>query len=641
MFRRIFSVIFAAFIVCLVAHATPVVLTTATAATPADIGIAPRGQMVNVEYVHKKIADRWGITIDYSPKLDTAKRVANMEYLLILVDIANTRLNGEKTTNYAKGRFATKEVANVPVTDYAVDNLIRVKPKFWITTTPDTDSFKVRISAAGNFVIDWGDGTFDTISRTTATNTAGVYSHTYSAPGAYKIGFAGRATWYTFDSSVGAVSFYETNPTGEPDYVLNQLKIAGISGSIGAIFSTIGDGGTVTTQPRFNRLFSGAKNMVGEIPAELFAGIHGAPTYSMFSNTFSGCAGLTEIPDGLFPVFDGAPAQSMFYYTFADCTGLTTIPAGVFGAAVGAPADSMFDRTFSGCTGLTEIPGELFSGFKGAPATYMFYLTFHGCKKLAAIPDGLFAGVSGAPATYMFNGTFHGCKKLAAIPDGLFAGIQGRPADNMFEDTFRECTGLSGPIPANLFAGVVGAPAQSMFESTFDGCAGLTGEIPDGLFAGIQGRPAKNMFYETFNGCKGLTGPIPSALFGKLSGAPANSMFYRTFNKCAGLTGPIPSGLFGKLSGAPAPYMFRNTFYGCVGLTEIPGDLFGDISGDPASGMFYYTFAGCSGLTGDSAKIGDKYLYQIWDDVTEVQVGSCYEGARGLSDYANIPVIWK
>ena len=95
--------------------------------------------------------------------------------------------------------------------------------------------------------------------------------------------------------------------------------------------------------------------MTGEIPADLFAGISGAPAHGMFAGTFYGCSGLTgEIPAGLFGDLSGAPASNMFSATFNGCTGLTgEIPIGLFGDLSGAPAQSMFASTFSGCSGLT------------------------------------------------------------------------------------------------------------------------------------------------------------------------------------------------------------------------------------------------------------------------------------------------
>ena len=68
---------------------------------------AHSAEMVNVEYIHQYLNARWGIDLPYNPELKNPKVAANMEYLLTVVDIANEYLNGEKTTSYGTGEYAT------------------------------------------------------------------------------------------------------------------------------------------------------------------------------------------------------------------------------------------------------------------------------------------------------------------------------------------------------------------------------------------------------------------------------------------------------------------------------------------------------------------------------------------------------
>ena len=248
---------------------------------------------------------------------------------------------------------------------------------FIMTTTPNAKSFSFNISAAGKFVIDWGDGNIEKIDK----NKTGkqTVSHSYNNAGTHKIKLGGKATRY--DSCYTAISFHK------------NLDLAKIDGSLGQIFSTLSDG----TQPQFGSTsnwygtFHTCENLTGEIPAELFSGITGAPAEDMFTFTFSGCSGLTgSIPENLFAGVSGAPAEDMFYGTFFNCSGLSG-----------------------------SIPEKLFAGIKGAPAEWMFYYTFYGCSGLTSIPGNLFAGVSGAAASCMFYGTFRGCSGLSGTMDGL------------------------------------------------------------------------------------------------------------------------------------------------------------------------------------------------------------------------------
>ncbi|MBQ7056278.1 MAG: hypothetical protein IJN91_05130, partial [Alphaproteobacteria bacterium] len=312
---------------------------------------AHAAQIVNVDYIHKIIQQEWDVTVPI--RTNNIMAAANMKYLLTAIDVANEILNGEKTTDYGNGEFATLQAADTIATNQAVETLIQkpIEYKFFLTTT-STNSFSFRISAAGEFVVDWGDGKRQTITKPDTTNT--TYSHTYSTSKSYTIKLAGQATAYTTTAAIG---FYVNS---------SQTKIASIDGSLGAIFGTLSS--DTNNQPRFYNTFYGASNMKGAIPANLFTGISGAPATSMFYGTFYNCSGLTSIPDDLFAGISGAPAGYMFY------------------------------RTFYGCSKLTSIPAGLFAGISGAPATYMFYYTFSGCSGLTSIPAGLFAGISGAPA---------------------------------------------------------------------------------------------------------------------------------------------------------------------------------------------------------------------------------------------------
>ena len=585
-------------------------------------------EMVNVEYIHQYLNTRWGIDLPYKPELTNPRVAANMKYLLTVIDIANEFLNNEQTTDYGNGEYATLAAADTVATNTAIDTLINA-PTFTITTTPNTSSFSMIIGAAGNFIIDWGDGKRDVIANKPIGTT--TYSHTYSASGEYEIKLTGLATDYS-DAKLDI----DTGANWVPAFALTDAisgsfmatNVAKISGGLGRMFPTMDDG----SNPNFAFAFMMAP--ITEIPADLFDGISGAPTHAMFFGTFQNTA-ITSIPANLFGTLNGDGAASMFYRTFYNCANLTTadgplfsgtitpaermfyntfsdtaitsIPANLFGTLNGDGAPSMFEQTFYNCknlttadgplfsgtitpaermfaetfayTALTEIPANLFAGIQGAPASRMFAGTFDSTE-LTEIPADLFAGIQGAPAESMFDWTF-AYTALTEIPADLFAGIQGAPASSMFAGTF-SYTDITS-IPADLFAGIRGAPAESMFEWTFFDSS-LT-EIPADLFAGIRGAPAENMFYGTFYSTE-LT-EIPADLFAGIQGAPAKDMFGWTFAYTA-LT-EIPANLFAGIQGAPAEYMFAGTF-DSTELTEIPANLFAGIRGAPVEYMFDRTF---------------------------------------------------
>ncbi|MBD5401047.1 hypothetical protein HDR61_04895, partial [bacterium] len=312
---------------------------------------ARAGQMVNVEYIHKLIGQQWGVKVPYNPALKNVKVAANMKYLLTAIDRTNKILNGDAITDYGNGEYATQYAADTVAAIDAVDRLVKIEPKFFVTTTADTTEFKFYMSAAGTFQVDWGDGNVEIIKRT-ATDYD-VYSHIYDAPGEYKIGFGGRAMSYSTSYGIPAVSFD------------GNANVFVISGSLGAIFSTIvHDDGSVE-QPTFDGTFKYCENLVGPIPPNLFTGIHGQPKERMFMFTFLRCYKLSgELPGTLFAGIEGTPVPDLFRQTFLDDGELSgRLPAGMLGKLSGAPAERMLMGTFGSCAKLKGcIPNDWFSG---------------------------------------------------------------------------------------------------------------------------------------------------------------------------------------------------------------------------------------------------------------------------------------
>ena len=53
---------------------------------------APAAQVVNVQYIHDLIQQRWNITVPKNELLTDSSVVANMKYLLRAIDVANYKL---------------------------------------------------------------------------------------------------------------------------------------------------------------------------------------------------------------------------------------------------------------------------------------------------------------------------------------------------------------------------------------------------------------------------------------------------------------------------------------------------------------------------------------------------------------------
>ena len=338
-------------------------------------GVAQSAQIVNVEYIHKLIEQEHGITVPYNTDLHDPTVAANMKYLLTTIDIANQMLSGESITDYGNSEYATTVATDTVATLEMVRDHVR-NYKFFATTTPDTTSFSFTVSASGVFHIDWGDGTRESYRKTNTTAT--TYSHEYADAGEYVIKIGGYRT------GGNSLSF------------ANNLNLAKIDGSVGAIFSTIKNKNGSVSNPSFSGLFSGCTNLTGTIPPDLFRGIYGQPVSDMFNSLFNNDSNLNgTIPENLFGNIYGAPRTYLFKNTFRNCSGLTgNIPYGLFGNVSGSPGIGMYKATFANCSGLTGgIPENLFGNIRGFTGAHWFYCTFFYCTGLtgeSAKQDGKF-----------------------------------------------------------------------------------------------------------------------------------------------------------------------------------------------------------------------------------------------------------
>ena len=371
--------------------------------------VATAGQIVNVEYIAKYVSQKWGVDVPYDQA--QAKYPANMEYLLSVVDYVNEQINGVQTSDYAVDeRYATKQVADTVAAGFAIEKLIKhLGHQFEFIPAVTGKEFSFSISAAGTFLIDWGDGSdVQTIVRTDVTPE--IYSHTYeTAASNYTIGLGGKATKYSDKELVSAISF--AGVKDEPNHGLKH-----IAGCLGCIFPTIGDGSGAGQQPRFVRVFQYNYSLTGSMTKDLFKGVHGQPVTSMFRGLCESCANLiTEIPEDLFAEVKGTPTDNLFRGAFRGWAG-KKVPSGLFRTIKGKSAEYMYAAVFADCPNIEELPEGLFSGLTGAPAEGVFDQAFMNDTSLKKIPKGLFGNMSGAGTRRLFRQAFLNCPSLQSIP---------------------------------------------------------------------------------------------------------------------------------------------------------------------------------------------------------------------------------
>lgn len=387
---------------------------------PAHAGLATVGA------VHDYVREKWGVEV---LRNHADSNLISMAYLMQLVDAANEKLNGFVSSDYEiDGNYVPAQLVGASVGKEAADTLIeKVEWKFFFTPAATTNTYSFSISAAGHFYIDWGDGEKEFICKRDVN--ARTISHTYpagTAANTYEIKLGGHATKYT-TAITGAISFDN-----------DASRLSAIAGCLGCVFSTIDDETVPTNarQPRFCNTFYASEKLAGEIPENLFDGVHGAPVKSMFRCTFCGCSGLTgSIPEKLFSGIVGAPANDMFGATFSGCSGLTgDIPSGLFAGIKGAPVEWMFDSTFRNCQNITSVAEDLFQGIDptGSSKAYMFLQTFQYCYKLTGyspkIGGKYLYEIWSNGGSYTFSGATN-LSDYACIPKGWGGGGTKQPGE--------------------------------------------------------------------------------------------------------------------------------------------------------------------------------------------------------------------
>lgn len=76
-------------------------------------------------------------------------------------------------------------------------------------------------------------------------------------------------------------------------------------------------------------------------------------------------------------------------------------------------------------------------------------------------------------------------------------------------------------------------------------------------------------------------------------------------------------------------------------LTGIDDEVLGVLMGNPQTQMFTEMFYRNYSMTGESAKTGGQYFYEVWPSATSAQVGKMYSDDTGLADWGMIPSDWK
>ena len=295
-------------------------------------------------------------------------------------------------------------------------------------------------------VIDWGDGTTETIDDQYVTSATLSHAYGEGISSTVSVAFKGTVealstSGYSAQEEVIKASLLGITQWGNP-----ELQEINLQGAIA-----------------LNYLAADTKGALADV--------------TDFSYCFYGCTSLTSLPEGLFAK---ATRATNFSYAFDGCTGLTTLPSDLFTQNAEA---TLFSGTFYQCTSLKTLPATLFSGAVKATA---FNKIFYECSSLTTLPEGLFnhnANVSD------ISQAFSHCSKLKQIPVSLFDHMRMLQTTS---ELFYNCNMLTGESPYTVVNGQKvhlyerqNYPTEFLkidnHSNTYLNCTGLSdyGSIPD------------------------------------------------------------------------------------------------------------------------------------------------------------------
>jgi hypothetical protein len=219
---------------------------------------------------------------------------------------------------------------------------------FRIVTTSANQTFELPIGNYGsttpNFVVDWDDGSDNTITSATDSNRI----HTFVTPGTYDISLNGIVPSFQVNNSAYRGLYTAVIAWGQASF--RQLNFHGCSN----LTSIPSSGGSATGNDGLSTIFNLDNFLrstgITTLPDGL---LDFCVNVTSFVDSFSFMQ-ITSIPTGF---FDNCTQTLSFNSTFNQCFGLTSIPSGLFDNTTNV---TNFSSTFKSCISITSIPSGLF-----------------------------------------------------------------------------------------------------------------------------------------------------------------------------------------------------------------------------------------------------------------------------------------
>jgi len=432
----------------------------------------------------------------------------------------------------------------------------------------DNASNFVALSAAGNYTVNWGDGTGNTnVSSGVQAETNIVYANVSGNPVGTSSAVActftdsgdtvnltahgwqnGQVVNFAAITSTTGIStftkYYIVNRAADTFQVSTTIgggAVALTTDGSGTVFVPLYKVATITIVPNGGAL---TNINLQKIHSQSGLSTHSAPWLDIAING----ANLTTLnistSNKTINIYDLEVFQlsggtiTDFSHMFNSCYSLTSVPL------LNTAAGTDFSNMFNSCYSLTSAP--LLNTASGTNFTSMFGT----CYSLTSVP--LLNTAAGTNFSYMFNN----CRALTSVP------LLNTAAGTNFSYMFYSCYSLTSAPLLNTASG-------TNFTSMFGTCYSLT-SVP------LLNTAAGTGFSNMFNSCLSLTS-VP------LLNTAAGTNFSYMFNSCYSLTS-VP--LLNTAAGTNFSYMF----YNCRALTSVP------LLNTAAGTDFSYMFNSCLSL---------------------------------------------
>jgi hypothetical protein len=245
-----------------------------------------------------------------------------------------------------------------------------------------SDTFILPLASGStyDFVVDWGDGSSETI--TTSTNV----THVYDTAGEYQIAITGDFPRIFFNNTGDKLKLMSIDNFG--DIVWGSDLSAAWFGSSNMVINAtdVGNFGGVTN---FNSTWRACSNLTSFPLIDTSSGTN-------FTRTWQACSSLT-----LLPLLDTSSSTN-FLSAWSGCTSLTSFPL------IDTSSVTSFSGTWQNCTSLTSFP------LIDTSSANDFQNTWRECTSLPSFP--LIDTSSGTT----FSATWFNCSSLTSFPANAF-----------------------------------------------------------------------------------------------------------------------------------------------------------------------------------------------------------------------------